>query len=84
MQCWFKRSKTDEWTQGIVLGYTNGGAVVKADRRGETLTVPLDRLSVHGNKPADGDDFYRDPRDPADSFTQNVPVTRPAPAGVGK
>jgi hypothetical protein len=84
MKCWFRRAKGGDWAQGSVVGYAGSPpvAIVKVDRHGEAVNVPIAQLSLGDNKPAEGDDFYRDGRDQADSFTQNV--TRPAPEGINK
>lgn len=84
LRCWFKRSKTDDWAQGAILGYTTNGAVVKVDRKGEVIVVPFDRLSAHDNKPADGDDFYVDPRYVVENPPAPAAVERPAPATVAR
>lgn len=84
MKCWFIRDPGSDWESGLIVGYISpASAVVKVDKRGELLSLPLDQVSYGDNKPADGHNHYLDPRyiQPAPTSKMKVALLPPVPLG---
>lgn len=69
MKCWFKRDPKGEWATGLIVDYigalgSTAAAVVKVDKRGELLSLPLAQVSYGDLKPEEGHEHYKDPRYP--------------------
>lgn len=86
MKCWFKRALGSDWESGLIVSYigalgTTAAVVVKVDKRGELLSLPLVQASCGDLKPEDGHAHYKDPRYPDEPKATAYPFGTPMPPG---